>query len=258
MSVAVVTGASQGIGQASALALARAGCDIVGTYRPQASDHERASAAETVRAVQALGRRCILVAADAGRRASHDEVAEVALAELGGLDIWINNAARLLVRPFLETTEADWAELLAVNLLGYVHGCRAAIARMLEHGGGRIVNVTSVAAIQPIAELSAYCTAKGAVKALTQVLAVEFGARGIAVNALAPGATDTPINAHAYTDSVRAIYETRIPLGRIANADEVGDAVAFLASDAARYVNGAELIYDGGIILNGSVDHARG
>ncbi len=197
--------------------------------------------------MQALGRRCILVAADAGRRASHDEVAELALAELGGLDIWINNAARLLVRPFLETTEADWAELLAVNLLGYVHGCRAAIARMLEHGGGRIVNVRT-----------SYCTAKGAVKALTQVLAVEFGARGIAVNALAPGATDTPINAHAYTDSVRAIYEARIPLGRIANADEVGDAVAFLASDAARYVNGAELICDGGIILNGSVDHARG
>ncbi len=105
---------------------------------------------------------------------------------------------------------------------------------------------------------TSYCTAKGAVKALTQVLAVEFGARGIAVNALAPGATDTPINAHAYTDSVRAIYEARIPLGRIANADEVGDAVAFLASDAARYVNGAELICNGGIILNGSVDHARG
>jgi NAD(P)-dependent dehydrogenase (short-subunit alcohol dehydrogenase family) len=128
---------------------------------------------------------------------------------------------------------------------------------MLAAGGGRIVNITSVAGLQPISDLSAYCTAKGAVRALTQVLAVEFGSRGISVNALAPGATDTPLNKAAYTPEVRATYEERIPLGRIASPEEVADAVVFLTTDAARYVNGAELICDGGIILNGSVGHAR-
>jgi 3-oxoacyl-[acyl-carrier protein] reductase len=257
VTVAVVTGASTGIGQATAIALASAGFDVVGTYRPGADADERASAAATEAAAGAAGRRCLMRESDAADPEAAEDVARLARDELGGLDVWVNNAARMLVRPFLETTDADWAALMGSNVMGYVYGCRAAIRQMLETGGGRIVNVTSVAAQQPLADLSAYCTAKGAVKALTQVLAVEFGGRGIAVNALAPGATDTPINAEAYTPAVRATYEQRIPLGRIASPDEVADAIVFLASPAARYVNGAELNCDGGIILNGSVGHAR-
>jgi NAD(P)-dependent dehydrogenase (short-subunit alcohol dehydrogenase family) len=256
MTVAVVTGASMGIGQATAIALARAGSDIVGTYRPGADAGEEAAAAETVAAVEALGRRCRLVQADAAQAASAERVAKLAVGGLGGLDIWVNNAARLLVRPFLETSDEDWAAVMGSNVMGYVYGCRAAITCMLDAGGGRIVNITSVAGLQPLENLTAYCTAKGAVKALTQVLAVEYGARGIAVNALAPGAVDTPLNQVAYTPQVRATYEARIPVGRIAAPEEIADAIVFLTSDAARYVNGAELVCDGGFILNGSVGHA--
>jgi len=247
---AVVTGASSGIGQAIAVALARAGADVAGIALEPAD--------ETAESVERVGRRSLMLVGDTGDAAVVDRLADETVANLGGIDIWVNNAAGLIVKPLLEMTDEDWHGLLRANLHGYFYGCRAAARRMVSQGrGGRIVNVSSAADIQPLADLSAYTTAKGGVVALTKTLALELGPYGITVNAVAPGATDTPINRRAYTPDVRRAYEQRVPLGRIAAPEEIADAAVFLASPAARYVTGHELLVDGGLVINGTVGHAR-
>jgi NAD(P)-dependent dehydrogenase (short-subunit alcohol dehydrogenase family) len=250
---AVVTGVSQGIGAAIAVGLAEAGADVAGVYLGDAAEGEPVE-----RAIRATGRRALILQGDTGDPAVVQGLADRTVAELGGIDIWVNNAARLMVRPFLELTDADWHGLLAANQHGYFYGCRAAARQMVaQGGGGRIINVTSAADILVVAELSAYIAAKGAIVGLTKTLAVELAEHDITVNALAPGAIDTPLNLEAYTPAVRETYERRIALGRIGTPEEVADVAVFLASDASRYVTGHELVCDGGLTINGTVGHAR-
>jgi NAD(P)-dependent dehydrogenase (short-subunit alcohol dehydrogenase family) len=250
---AVVTGASQGIGAAAAIALARAGANVAFNFKSATAEAE-----QTAAQVRASGSEAIVLQGDCGDAGHIDELAARAVEAWGGIDVWVNNAARLMVKPFLEMTDDDWHGLLAANLHGYYYGCRAAARQMVAQGsGGRIVNITSIVDVQPIAELSAYVTAKGGIIGLTKTLAVELGPHDITVNALSPGATDTPLNAVAYTPDVRRNYQHRIPLGRIAAAEEIADPIVFLASDASRYVTGVELLVDGGMVLNGNVGHAR-
>jgi NAD(P)-dependent dehydrogenase (short-subunit alcohol dehydrogenase family) len=236
----VVTGTSSGIGEAVASAFAGAGARVAGISLDGGGPVDG-----------------IFVAGDTGDPDAVESLAERVATAWGGIDVWVNNAARLLVKPAVETSDDDWHDLLRGNLHGYFYGCRAAARRMIAAGSGSIVNVTSAARIQAVPGLAAYSAAKGAIEALTKTLALELAPHGVTVNAVAPGATDTQMNARAYTAEVRRTYEERIPLGRIGTAEDVAGAVLFLATDAARYVTGHELVVDGGLTINGAVGHAE-
>ena len=246
---AVVTGASSGIGKAIAIALARAGADVCGMSIDDGS--------ATDGDVRAEGRDGFQLVGDTGDPEAVAGLAAVVVERWGGFDIWVNNAARLFVKPLVETTDAEWHGLLATNMHGYFYGCRAAARHLEARGGGRIVNVTSISGLMGVGGIGAYTAAKGAIMALTKALAVELAPQGITVNAVAPGAIDTPLNREAYTPAVRGAYAERIPLGRIGTAEEVADAAVFLASDASRYVTGQQLVVDGGLVVNGTVGHGR-
>ena len=248
---AVVTGVSSGIGRAIAVALAHAGANIAWVYK--GSDVDGAAVRDEI---AAAGRETFIVAGDTAEAEMADTLARETVQRWGSLDIWVNNAAGLMVRPLIETTDDDWHGLLAANLHGYFYGCRVAVGTMYDQGRGRIINVSSATNLLAVANLSAYIAAKSAIVGITKTLALEAAPHGVTVNAVAPGAIDTPLNATAYTSEVRATYERRIPLGRIGHPTEIADVVVFMASTASRYMTGHEIVVDGGFGIDGTVGHA--
>lgn len=249
----VITGVSRGIGRATALAYAAQGAHVAGLHL----DADPSVTVELDQAIRAEGGIPHITVGDVGRTQDVDALADAVAAEWGGIDIWVNNAARLLVQPFLTMTDEDWVSLLDTNLLGYVRGARAAARHVVAAGSGSIVNVSSAVDPFPPTEMTGYVTAKGGVGGLTRAMAVELGQAGIRINAVAPGATETPLNDESWTEDVRATYRSRIPLGRIAQAEEIADAIIAIASPASRYITGQLILVDGGLTLNGSVGHRR-
>jgi 2-deoxy-D-gluconate 3-dehydrogenase len=237
--VAIVTGANTGIGQGIAVALAEAGADVALVGRSPAD--------ETAERVAAAGRRAIQVRADLSTIAPVAEVVEATIAELGGLDILVNNAGIIRRADAVDFTEADWDAVLDTNLKSVFFLCQAAGRHMIGQGRGKIVNIASMLSFQGGIRVPSYTASKSGVAGLTKLLANEWAANGVTVNAIAPGYIATSNTAALQADETRnrQILE-RIPAGRWGAPSDLAGAAVFLASDASNYVNGHILAVDGG------------
>jgi 2-dehydro-3-deoxy-D-gluconate 5-dehydrogenase len=239
--VALVTGASRGIGAAIATALAQAGANV--------AVHGNATSPEaTGRQVRACGRTAVALVADLADPSAPDRMVRDTVAALGGLDVVVNNAGIIRRGPTVDTSDADWLAVIDVNLHGVFRLCRAAGRHMLATGrGGKIINIASLLSFQGGLNVPAYAASKSAVAGLTRELSNEWAGKGINVNAIAPGYMRTDNTTALQNDETRnrQIVE-RIPAGRWGEPSDLAGAAVFLASRASDYVNGHLLAVDGG------------
>jgi len=243
--VALVTGASRGIGRGCALELARAGADVVVNYRTHPEE-----ANEVVAEIRDMGRRAMAFGADVGDRAAVDRMIAAAVAEFGRLDILINNAAFSIRKPFLEYTEEEFQTVLQVAMWSVFH-CSQAVARHMvaRGGGGKIVVISSVHAFIPFPNSLPYNTAKAGINHMAFSIAGELAPHRINVNVIEPGWTDTPGERRYFTEEELRIGGEKLPWGRLGRPEEIGKAAVFLSSDDADYITGACLRVDGGVWL---------
>jgi 3-oxoacyl-[acyl-carrier protein] reductase len=242
---ALVSGGSRGIGAACCRLLARAGCDVTINYRT------RADAAAAVRAeVEAMGRSAIIFGADVADSAQVEVMVEQAVAALGRLDILVANAGIWTEGRIDTMTDADWARMIAVNLSGAFHLCRAAVPHLKKSGEGAIIVIASTAGQRGESAHDHYAASKGGQIALTRSLAVELAPFGIRVNAVSPGWIRTDMTEpFLRPEKIAESLKEPIPLGRPGEAEDVAAPVAFLASNLARHITGAVLNVNGGAVL---------
>lgn len=243
--VALITGASSGIGAGVAARFAAEGAKVAVNYRP--GSPKDCAAAEA--AVREFSTPSIAVEADVSKRDQVDAMVKRVVAELGRIDICVNNAGIEIKRDFLETTDDEWNRVLGVNLYGsFVTSQLAARAMVAQGGGGRLLFMSSVHEDIPFPSFTSYCASKGAIRMMMRNMAIELAPSGITVNNIAPGAIATPINKSVLDDPVafkNAVSE--IPLGRFGTPHDVAAVAVFLASDEAAYVTGSTYYVDGGL-----------
>lgn len=244
--VAVVIGGTSGIGRAIAHGLADAGADVIPTSRRQ----EQVETA--VQEIEGRGRRSLRVTSDVSDRDSLKKLLNDAVNTFGRVDILVNSAGITKRAPTVDFSEHDWNTILDTNLTGTLRSCQIFGEHMLERESGSIINIASLSTFVALYEVAAYSASKAAVASLTKSLAVEWGARGVRVNAIAPGVFRTALNQKLLDETERGReFLLRTPMQRFGNVEELAGAAIFLASDAASFVNGEILAVDGGFLASG-------
>jgi 3-oxoacyl-[acyl-carrier protein] reductase len=240
---AIVTGASRGIGRAIALALARAGADVVVNFNGQA-----AAAEEVAARIREMGRRAVTCQADVSVPSEAVKLVNVAAEQLGALHILVNNAGITRDNLVMRLADEDWDRVLDVNLKGAFNTIKAASRLMMKARWGRIINISSVVGLSGNAGQANYAASKAGLIGLTKAVAKELGSRNITVNAVAPGFILTDMTG-SLSGAVREKMLSQVALGRFGQPEEVAAAVVFLASDAAGYITGQTIVVDGGLSI---------
>ena len=240
---AIVTGGSRGIGRAAALTLAEAGADVAVIHAGNT-----AAAEETVRLIEEKGRKGLAIQCDVADEAAVTAMVKDVKKELGRIDILVNNAGITRDGLLMIMKEADWQAVLDTNLTGAFHCTKAVTRLMMKQRSGSIINITSVVGETGNAGQANYAAAKAGLIGFTKSVAKELASRNIRCNAIAPGCIETDMTAVLGEDTVDAMIKT-IPMGRVAQPEEVAKAVLFLASDDASYITGQTLNVDGGMVM---------
>jgi len=241
--VALVTGASRGIGQAVAVELAKAGADVIVNYIGN-----EAVAQETVEKVEALGRKAIKIKADVGNAEEVQAMVDEAHAAFGHIDVLVNNAGITRDGLLIRMKDSDWDDVLNINLKGVYLVSKAVAKLMVKQRSGRIINMTSVSGVTGNVGQANYAAAKAGVIGFTKTCAKELAARGITVNAVAPGFIETAMT-DVLPEKIKEGIAATVPLGRMGQPEEIAGVVTFLASDFARYITGQVLNVDGGMVM---------
>ncbi|AYB37234.1 3-oxoacyl-[acyl-carrier-protein] reductase [Brevibacillus laterosporus] len=241
--VALITGASRGIGRAIALKYAEAGANIIVNY----SGNE-VKAQETVADIEKLGREAIMIRANVGNTEEAENMVKEALERFGKIDILVNNAGITRDNLLMRMKESEWDEVINVNLKGVFNMTKALTRPMMKQRGGSIINITSVVGVLGNAGQANYVAAKAGVIGLTKTTARELASRNIKVNAIAPGFVDTDMT-DVLPEDVKSGILAQIPFNRLGSADEISNVALFLASDASSYMTGQTLHVDGGMYM---------